>query len=111
MSQQQVLKYLETQKQLELAYSKIRQIQSTLQDVVKYLNQPLHFLISGSNVRFPREVALGEVPCLEARGWPTADQMAQCIVSLHKAYKETISAWMDIPNPEKLILSPPSDIK
>jgi len=108
MSEDPVRKYLDAKAQLDAAFSKVRDLISTIAPVATALNNPYFFMVSNVDVGFPPEVAMGGAKfTLNANDWPSAKQIAEKLASLHQARKHAISCWMSLSDPDKKNLTPP----
>jgi len=111
MSQDPIRMYLDAKAGLDKASLNVQQMRDLIAEVGQNLLHPYNFMVSNVNVGFPPEVAMGRVPTLNADKWPSAKQIADNLVSLHKAYRQVQNAWMSISEADRKNLTPPPEVR
>jgi len=106
MSEDPVRKYIETKAELDSLLEKVERLQKLIDNVSNALRDPFRFMVSNVNVGFPPEIAMGRVPTLNAQDWPSAQQIAEFLSSLHRVYKNARIAYFAIPERDRCNVVP-----
>ena len=110
MAEDPIRKYIDAKRELDSLTEKVKKLQRFIEDVGNALRNPFRFMVSNVSVGFPPEVAMaGGIPTLNASEWPTAQQIAELLSSLHKAYHNALNAFMGIPEPDRKNVAPLPD--
>jgi len=106
-----IRKYSNAISELDKANSKVLAIGRIIKDVADAINtKPYKFIVSNINVGFPAEVSLARgIPTLDARIWPTAQQIAEAISNLHQKRREVEHLWNSLSaHDQNIVNAPPS---
>lgn len=95
--------------ELNRAKAKVQQIQEIIASVLGALHKPFEFMVSNVDVGFPPEVAMTQVPTLNANDWPSAKQIAEAISNLHDKQRKAEHAYRSLSKADQQIVSPPPD--
>ena len=103
--------YSEAIDKLNKAHEKVQAIKGIIGEVHTGLNLPYQFMVSNVRVIFPQEVAMGQLPTLNANKWPSAEQVAEALTNLHVMRKQVDHIWNSLPAADKKIVYPPPEGK
>lgn len=102
MAEDPIRKYIDAKRELDSITEKIEKLQRFIEEVGNALRNPFRFIVSDVSVGFPPEVAMVRgIPTLHANEWPTAQQIAELLSSLHRAYHDARNAFMRIPEADR----------
>ncbi len=101
MPQDPIHDYKVAKEKFEEAYTKMIRIRRIVTDTSQMFQHPYEFLVTGTDVVFPSEVGLVRTPTLFASDWPSAKQIAQCLVALHQTYQTAKNAWAKLSDTDK----------
>jgi len=102
MAEDPIRKYIDAKRELDSLTEKVEKLQRFVEEVGNSLRNPFRFMVSDVSVGFPPEIAMSRgIPTLYANEWPTAQQIAELLASLHKAYLDARNAFMRIPEPDR----------
>lgn len=79
---------------------------NTITDVADKLQDWKSVCVSNTSIGFPGRVASSGIS-IDARDWPTAEQLAQALSSWHTTRNAAHNAWQMIPADRRLGLQPP----
>ena len=100
-------KYLDAKAKLDSAEKAVTNLVSCLDQVVNALRKdPWSFSVSNVKVSFPTEAVMGGYS-LNGDEWPSAQQIAETLATLHQARKEVTSAWASLSPADRSNLPPP----
>ena len=111
MPEDSVQKYLRAKDEMDAAISRLDTITETIENVATTLkNNPWKFVITNINsarIQIPATVVSRATTFLDSKDWPTAEQIAEKLVSAHRARYQAWNLWRALPESEKKNLTPP----
>ena len=105
-----IREYSNAMDELNKAYEDVRAVQGIIGKVDSGLQKPYEFMVSNVSVGFPPEVAMGRLPTLNAKEWPTAERIATVLANLHQKRHQVDNLWHSLSDADKKIVSPPPEL-
>jgi|GEM_PF-3583265 len=106
MSAELIAKYLEARAALLAAENRVLKVIAPISSAATALRNWDQVMISNTSVGFPMDIALTHKPTLNAREWPTLDQVAEALAASHDARHKAENAWHAIPSDLQAGLQP-----
>ena len=108
-SEDPIRKYSKATEEFNEAYSRVRSFGMLFLDVAHQLNnKPYDIGISGISAQLPPEMALAKKSyTLNAKKWPTAEQIAESIASLYNKREKLNDAWESLSPTDRGLVTPP----
>lgn len=106
----QIEAYQKAITELEAAANKVQRLVSTIRDGSSKLGDWKRLCVSNAppGVGFPPELALSpHTPSIDARAWPTGEQIAQAVSGWHQARGAVRQAYEAIPASQREVVTPP----
>ena len=113
MEEDPIRKYSEATREFNEAYSKLRDFGMLIADVARYLNnKPYDIGISSTGVGLPPEITMVETEYhLDAKHWPTAEQIAKAVANLWEKRKNLEHIWSSLSPTDRELVNPPDTKK
>jgi hypothetical protein len=111
MSGSPVATYQSALKELAAAEHRAEAVVRVITDAADKLRNWRRVMIANGSGGFPPAIGLRiDSPSIDARGWPSADQLEQALVSWHIAHEAAVTAWNALAPGERTGLRPPPEL-
>src|SRR4030042_3664279 len=105
MSEDPVRRYLKAKGEMDAAISSLDAMTEIIQNVATTLkDNPWKFVITNINstrIQIPATVVSRATAFLASKDWPTAEQIAEKLVSAHRSRYQVWNLWRAMPESEK----------
>lgn len=101
-----VAKYQDALKKLDEATKAAETLAGQVTRAAEVLRNWKHAMVANApGIGFPPELL--QAPTIDARRWPTAEQVGKVLSEYHRAQGDVISAWHNVPPESRYGLTPP----